>query len=614
MNSTRSVDREKNVKPSTPIVAASENSEGTLLDFNELNTRAILFADRIEEKFDVLVDILLEYESFEVATDEIYRTLDVLRHLSENIDYFKIRTGAVTSFLPRNQPLYALTCFVIVPSLMATGVHFRTPHCLKELLPKLITFLDITTTFPNLTISTKDRVEFLKERSALLVNPITHESKPVTSTVIFTGTPVHADQLRLVFDKRTLFITNGAGHNPIVVTPTADIKNAVTATLTLNLYNQGQDCAAPNSILVHQYVYSEFMEHLLTELTKVQIGPYTNRTCRVGPISNPDDLKYIQETLVDNRQWLDAKTPGNICTAEVILEPTIICRPLREGGNYHESFAPILFIQEYEDDTELASYFNNEKYYKNAMYITVYGKSKYVSSLIGKSINGKVLHTADTVLFNTHLHEHGVERGTEPYGGYGYGASSISINGQLIAKPTLPQRDIFEQVAQPLIAHITTPVAHFTEIEYKNVEKILKLRTIRKMDRPEEKPIGLHFLDLHSIKTEARYINIADGVTYLLLTDKNAECISELHLPDRTNITALVELIDNKKNHDLKSFCTAIYAIPKSEHGSDREKASLQLHFFKTIYKLLFNSVTGPKIGNFLWEVENDLVTKLLDV
>lgn len=589
------------------------HSEGELLDFQIVHTRALHLANIIEAKFESLVNLLLEYESYEVATDEIYRTLDVLRNLSENQDYFKVRTGAVTSFLPRNQPLYALTCFVIVPSLMTTTVHFRIPHCLKNLLPQLITFLDITKLFANVTISSKERIEFLKERSALLIDPITHESKPVSSTVIFTGTPVHADQLRLVFDKRTLFITNGAGHNPIVVTATADIKNAVTATLTLNLYNQGQDCAAPNSILVHYEVYPEFLAYLHTELAKINIGPYSNRDCRVGPISNPDDLKSIQETLVDNRAWLDEKTPGNIRTATVIVEPTIICKPLSQGGNYDESFAPILFVQEYADDAELAQYFDTEKYYKNAMYITVYGESAYVRSLIGKSINGKVIHTEETVLCNKHLHEHGVERGTQPYGGYGYGASSVSIHGHITTKPTLPQRDIFELVAKPLLSS-THLIATYTEIEYKNVEKILKLRTVNNTDSSEEETTGLRFLDMNSIPDKARYVNIADYISYTLLPGKNADFISELHQNDRTNITALVALLATKSTYDLKSFNTAIYAIPKDESSSDAENARLQLHFFKTIYKLLFNSETGPKIGNFLWEVDTNIVATLLDV
>ena len=99
------------------------------------------------------------------------------------------------------------------------------------------------------------------------------------SSVIFTGTSHHANQLRRVFDQRTLFITNGAGHNPIVVGTGANISAAVDATLSVSLYNQGQDCAAPNSVLVLQDVYDEFIQYLRKKVLAVSVGHYSNREC-----------------------------------------------------------------------------------------------------------------------------------------------------------------------------------------------------------------------------------------------------------------------------------------------------------------------------------------------
>jgi hypothetical protein len=130
----------------------------------------------------------------------------------------------------------------------------------------------------------------------------------------------------------------------------------------------------------------------------------------------------------------------------------------------------------------LALYFENPQYAINAMYVTLYGESNYIKQLIGKTIGDKVLHHSDTFLHNTHLHVRGVERGTQQYGGYGLGASSLSINGQVIAKPTLPQRDIFAWVAEPILEKIKKgefafDALHYSQFEYKNVEKLLRLKT-----------------------------------------------------------------------------------------------------------------------------------------
>ncbi len=592
----------------------------TTLDFNNVNRQANSLANAIEKHLEELIAILLEYESYEVATDEIFRTIDLLKNLSENIDYFKLRIGAVTTFLPRNQPLYAFTCFVVVPSLMSSEVHFRIPHSMRHFLPKVLKHLDIFTLFPNIFVSPKERIEFLKERSAILLNPVTKETRPVTDAVIFTGTSVHADQLRLVFDKRTLFISNGSGHNPIVVGKGANFSDAVEATLTLSLYNQGQDCAAPNAILVHDSIYQEFMDCFYKEFSKIKIGPYHDRSCRVGPISNPEDLKHIENIIVDNRDWLDKKTGGIINTAEAIVEPTIISKPLSEGGNFEESFAPVLFIQKYRNDEELSLYFENPRYSPNAMYITLYGDSIYINKLIGKSVRGRVLHLEDTFLHNTHLHMPGIERGTQPYGGYGHGASSISIHGKITSKPTLPQRDIYDLVAKPLLEARTPDLYRkvlysFTEVEIKNVEKILRLK-LSKNDKHDYVEISDNlYFDLDSIKTEnLRYVKIDARHIYHLLKEPNVEHIATLEAVDLKLIRALRALLNRKETISSDEFITELYALPKAQDATDALNTERQLHFFKNIYSLLFGKDSGPRLGSFLWEFKGSTVNYLLDV
>src|SRR3989344_6714495 len=201
----------------------------TPINFSEVDKCAKHMADIIESRFIDLTHILLKYESYEVVQDEVNRTLDLLKNLKENKKFFCLRVGSITSFLPRNQPLYAFTCFVLIPSLMASEVHFRIPHSMWDFFPDMLSLLEISKLFTNIVVSSKQRVEFIKERSALAINPKTKETRPVTDVVIFTGLPSNADKLRIIFDKRTLFIANGTGHNPVVVSNDADLSKAVEA-------------------------------------------------------------------------------------------------------------------------------------------------------------------------------------------------------------------------------------------------------------------------------------------------------------------------------------------------------------------------------------------------
>ena len=407
---------------------------------SEVLRRGLHFAELISERQSDLFAILRRYETNEVAIDETSRTLDLLRSLSENAGYFERQIGPIAVFLPRNQPLYAFTCFAVVPALMAGEVHVHVPSAMRHFFAELALKLNLTLHFPTIHLSESSRNDFLSVRT------------PLTDAVIFTGNGQNADSVRKRFPPSTLFIANGAGHNPIVVTDSADIGAAVASVLRVQLYNQGQDCAAPNAVLVQRGVYAAFVGGLRESLQKVKIGPYSDDGVRVGPITDRDTVNDVHAVFQHHAKWLDDATPGIIRYGQQIVEPTIIAKPLNAGGNFKEHFAPIFFVQDYETDTELGRYFEDERYWRNAMYVTLFGESPYVEGLIEqKSPGGGILHDETTIIRNTDLHAPGIERGTQPYGGYGRWASSVSLNGIVTAKPTCPQRDIFEHLVKPAL-------------------------------------------------------------------------------------------------------------------------------------------------------------------
>ncbi|TSC85925.1 MAG: hypothetical protein G01um10148_833 [Parcubacteria group bacterium Gr01-1014_8] len=610
-------------EPAMPMkaVPAADFAPYSILSFDEIAHRAKLLADKIEGQFEELTNILLEYESYEVVQDETFRTLDILRNLRENKKYFQLRVNEVASFLPRNQPLYAFTCFVIIPSFMAHKVHFRIPHSMRQFFPKLLELLDIRTLFPNIAVSHQGRLDFLTEHSALRVDPSTGESLPVTDAVIFTGTPAHADQLRIIFDNRTLFITNGAGHNPVVISKDADLPAALDAVLTLQLYNQGQDCAAPNTILVHKDIFEVFLGALREKLREVDVGHYRDRTNRVGPISDPRDLVRIEDLLTHNLKWIDPQTPGTVTTRDAILQPTIVNKPLNEGGNFNEIFAPIIYLQKYRGDRELALYFEDPRYAHNAMYVTVYGTSAYVSGLVGKVISGKKIHDAGTILHNTHLHARGIERGTQPYGGYGSGASSLSIHGKIVCKPTLPQRDIYEHVAKPLLEKkqgekLRAKLHEFRQVKEKNVPKLLRLMNQEIQGQSVVSSAEISYIDVRTIARPKgrRYIRIDDKHTYHLLDKPNVEHAAKLESRDMILLRKLRTLLKRKGSKSLEEFSFALYALPNKSGQTERRNRAAQLRFFQHVYQLLFAKDHGPRLAQFLRETEAEVMLPLLDV
>ncbi|GGY12562.1 hypothetical protein GCM10007160_43770 [Litchfieldella qijiaojingensis] len=265
----------------------------------------------------------------------------------------------------------------------------------------------------------------------------------VTDAVIFTGTPENARKVRKNFKKGALFILNGAGHNPLVVSHDADVSLAVQSALRVVLYNQGQDCAGPNSLLVHGDVYEEFKLRLIESIEKLsdKVGDYTDPDVIVGPNSDKDHAAWIANIFKENRKYF--AFGGNVNPVTGMIYPTVFEKPLSLGGNYKEFFAPVFYLQRYDRDVELRDYFINPRYYPNAMYISLFGTSDAVDGL------DESMHKRKSILRNTDLHLE--ERGFLPYGGEGPAASCLYVDGKQIKGSTLPQRDIYEQLVRPFI-------------------------------------------------------------------------------------------------------------------------------------------------------------------
>jgi hypothetical protein len=252
------------------------------------------------------------------------------------------------------------------------------------------------------------------------------------------------------------------------------------------------------------------------------------------------------------------------------------------------------------------------------MYVTLYGTSDYVESLVNRSFNGKVLHDKSSVLRNTHLHAHGIERGTQPYGGYGYGASSISINGKITAKPTMPQRDIYEYVARPLLqkrpAGLIEQSKKYKHTEYKNVQKLLRMKSQETSEKDETRTDTV-YLDTSGVKrSDHRYVKLEEKSVYRLLESPNAEYISELKPDDVQTIRKVPKLLKKRPSMTLDEFATQLYALSSKQGGSERGNKTRQLRFFRHLYELLLGRKSGPRLPQFLSDIEPAKIRALLDV
>lgn len=408
------------------------NKQGKPTPFDIIERSCKQFSDFLQSNQEKLFSILMEYECYNAFIDELNRSIDFLQNIRINKAYFiKGKIEAVASFLPLNQPIYSLVCFGIIPSLLSDRCHVRPPGRCQDIFKRLIEALKLFDHFPNIEVNFEIRSRFIEK------------TKGTVNAVIFTGNPSNGHVVRKKYPPDVLFIFNGAGHNPLIIAENADIEKACESIVRLCFLNQGQDCAAPNSIMVHESVYDKLKEVLVEKVESMNafVGHCSNKSNLIGPNTERNYALKIAKEFA--RLKASCLTGGCINVVTNIIYPTIFEIPLKVKPALKEFFAPVIVLQKFFHEEELTIYFNHPKYKENAMYVTLFG---YISQNFIHLLIDTGLHTVNSVLINTDLHLE--EKGYNEYGGNGPSASCIYFNGQKVTGATLPQRDIYKYLIE----------------------------------------------------------------------------------------------------------------------------------------------------------------------
>ena len=145
------------------------------------------------------------------------------------------------------------------------------------------------------------------------------------------------------------------GNNAIIVTQGARLDLAVRAILFGAVGTAGQRCTSTRRLIVHRSVVDELTRTLAAAYSQVRIGDPLHADTLMGPLVTPDAVDAMFQAIEQ------AKSDGGhvICGAKTrpdlganFVEPTIIRMPAQTAIVKQETFAPILYILEYEDMEE----------------------------------------------------------------------------------------------------------------------------------------------------------------------------------------------------------------------------------------------------------------------
>jgi aldehyde dehydrogenase (NAD+) len=176
------------------------------------------------------------------------------------------------------------------------------------------------------------------------------------------------------------------GNNAIILTPHADLKLAIIATLFGAVGTCGQRCTSTRRLIIHESVYEEVKAKLVAAYTslKAKIGNPLDANTLIGPMIDKMAVEQMQETLK-----VVQEEGGTVLFGGEMLEGNYVVPALVEAENQYtsvqkETFAPILYLLKYKDLEEAVSIQNNvPQGLSSSIFTTNMHESEYFLSHLG---------------------------------------------------------------------------------------------------------------------------------------------------------------------------------------------------------------------------------------
>ena len=180
--------------------------------------------------------------------------------------------------------------------------------------------------------------------------------------VSFTGsTAVGRRVAEVVAGRFGRSILELGGNNAILVAEDANLELAVRAILFGAVGTAGQRCTSTRRIIAHRAVMPALTERLLRAYAQVRIGDPLKPETLMGPLITPDAVAAMEgavaQAVADGGEVLH----GGRRRPELgpqFVEPAIIRMPRQSSIVEHETFAPILYLLEYDRFEEAVALHN----------------------------------------------------------------------------------------------------------------------------------------------------------------------------------------------------------------------------------------------------------------
>mgnify|MGYP002713051796 CR=1 FL=1 len=152
------------------------------------------------------------------------------------------------------------------------------------------------------------------------------------------------------------------GNNAIIVAPDADLDLATRGIVFGAVGTAGQRCTSTRRVLMHKDISEELTNRLVKAYKQVPIGDPLQEGTLMGPLATDTAVSAMQAALQQaQEEGGEILTGGNPLPdiGAQFVEPTIVKMPAQTNIVKEETFAPILYLMEYETFEEAMQMHND---------------------------------------------------------------------------------------------------------------------------------------------------------------------------------------------------------------------------------------------------------------
>ena len=152
------------------------------------------------------------------------------------------------------------------------------------------------------------------------------------------------------------------GNNAVIVTPSADVDNAIQATLFGAVGTAGQRCTSTRRLILHESIYERAVARLVAMYPQIPLGDPRDAKTLVGPLIDADAIAQMQRALAAAKAQggkvlvggEPVELPGGCYAKPALVAATPEMAIVRE-----ETFAPILYVLKYRTLDEAIAIHND---------------------------------------------------------------------------------------------------------------------------------------------------------------------------------------------------------------------------------------------------------------